>query len=97
MGKQKNCKGCTYEHRCRDVYKKLVNFQGASAVVTVCLAFLLPVLVFIISLVFFERILTRIINTGRLQIALAFLLALSATFMVILITKIISKRLCNKG
>jgi hypothetical protein len=96
MDKQKTCKGCTYEHSCQDVYKKLTDFHGAPVVLRVCHAFLLPVLVFIISLVFLERILTRTINSVWLQIMLGFLLALSMTFVVMLITRVIGKRLYKK-
>jgi len=97
MDKQKTCKGCSYEHNCQNVYKRMADFQGSSIIFKVCLAFLLPVLVFIISLAVFERTLTKMINTVWLQITLGFLFALSVTFVVMLIIKAINKEVNKKG
>ena len=97
MGKQKTCKGCSYEHNCQEVYKRMADFQDTSIIFKVCLAFLLPILVFIISLAVFERTLTGIINTIWLQTTLGFLFALSVTFVVMLIIKVINKEVDKKG
>ena len=64
---------------------------GPSVTLKVILAFLLPLLVFIVSLAFFEKVLAGMFNTGRLQTVISFLLALLVTFACILITKVISK------
>jgi hypothetical protein len=95
MVNQKTCKGCGHEHDCKAIYRKLASLQGTSVVLKASLAFLLPILVFIISLAAFERTLTGIINTIWLQITLGFLFALSVTFVVVLITKVIIKEFCK--
>ena len=97
MDNQKTCKGCSYEHDCRNIYKNLADYHGISIVFKVCFAFLLPVLVFIVSLAVFERALTRMINTVWLQIALVFLLALLVTFVIMLIVRVINKEIYKKG
>jgi lipopolysaccharide export LptBFGC system permease protein LptF len=59
-------------------------------------AFLLPIAVFIAGLVVFEKVFAGVIDTKWLQTTLIFVLALSAAFVCILITKAINKRL-NKN
>jgi hypothetical protein len=95
MVNQKTCKGCGHEHDCKAIYQKLADLQGTSVVLKVSIAFLLPILVFIISLAAFELTLTSIINTIWLQITLGFLFALSVTFVVVLVTKVIIKEFCK--
>ena len=64
---------------------------GPSVALKAILAFVLPVLVFIVSLTVFERLLAGVIATGRMQTALVFVLALLVTFVCFLITRVISK------
>jgi positive regulator of sigma E activity len=68
------------------------NSPGESVTLKVILAFLLPLIVFIVSLAVFGRVLARVINTEGLQIALSFLLALLATFLCVFITRVLNKR-----
>ncbi len=81
MAQQKFCEDCNQKHDCREVYRKLGNTKGPPVVLKAVVAFLLPVLVFIASLAAFEAILVRT--------ALSFVLALSVTFVCILITRTI--------
>lgn len=55
------------------------------------LAFLLPLMVFIVSLAVFERVLDGAITTEQVQTVLSFVLALLATFICVLITRVINK------
>ena len=55
------------------------------------LAFLLPLIVFIVSLAVFERVLAGEIATEQMQTALSFVLALLVTFVCVLITRVINK------
>lgn len=64
---------------------------GPSVALNVILAFLLPLMVFIVSLAVFERVLVGEIDTERMQTAFSFVLALLATFVCVLITRVISK------
>ena len=91
MKSQSFCQDCIQKHDCRSVYEQLGNDSGASVTLKVILAFLLPLIVFIVSLAVSERILARAINIEEVQIALSFLLALLATFVCVLITRVISK------
>ncbi|MHC4325388.1 MAG: SoxR reducing system RseC family protein [Planctomycetota bacterium] len=69
------------------------NESGSSVALKAVLAFLLPLIVFIVSLAAAERLLVRAINIEGAQTALSLLLALLVTFMCIFITRILSKQL----
>ena len=87
MAEQDFCHTCNQKHDCQKVYQHLGNIEGPSVVVKVFLAFLLPLMVFIGSLAIFERILAGAVSSGAAQTAVNFLLALLATFVCILITR----------
>ena len=96
MAQQKFCEDCNQKHDCREVYQKLGNTKGPSVVLKAVVAFLLPILVFIGWLAAFEAILDKVrsmINTKGLRTVLSFLLALSVTFVLILIIKAINRQL----
>lgn len=96
MAEQKFCEDCNQKHDCREVYQKLGNTKGPSVVLKAVVAFLLPILVFIGCLAAFEAILGKVrslINTKELRTVLSFLLALSVTFVLILIIKAINRQL----
>jgi len=95
MVELKTCRGCSHEHDCGAIYQKLASLQGTSIVFKVSLAFLLPILVFIISLAAFERTLVKMINATWLQTVLSFLFALSVTFAVMLVIRVINKEFCK--
>jgi len=94
MVQQETCKGCIHENDCQAIYKKLTSLSAAadSVVFKAGLAFLLPIIVFITSLAAFQHTLAEMIDTKRLQTILSFLLALSVTFTVVLIIKVINKQ-----
>jgi Fe2+ transport system protein B len=92
MVEEKFCQGCTQKSRCQEVYEHISKIQGPSVVFRVFIAFLLPMLVFIGCLSAFERILAEVTNSKGAQTVIGFLLALTASFICILITKAISHR-----
>ncbi len=93
MAQQKFCQECNQKHDCRDVYRQLGNTKSPSVVFKVVAAFLVPLMVFIAALAAAEKILAGIINSKESQTALSLLLALSITFVCILITKAINRQL----
>ena len=93
MAEQDFCHTCNQKHDCQKVYQHLGDIEGPSLVVKVLLAFLLPLVVFIVSLAIFERILGGAVNSAAARTVVSFLLALLATFMCILITKTACKHL----
>lgn len=97
MVEQKICEDCKQKHDCQEIYKQLGDIEGPSVVIKVIVAFLLPLLVFIVSLAIFERILSGAISTDQLQTALSLLAALLITFICILIVRVINRRFGQVG
>jgi hypothetical protein len=93
MHKQDFCQNCKQSHLCREVYEHLGKTQSPSVAFKVLCGFLLPLVVFIASLVGFEKILARATAMEDLQTALGVLSALAVTFVWILITKGVIKRI----
>jgi hypothetical protein len=96
MHKQDFCQSCSQKSRCQEAYQRLSKAQGPSVVRKVLVAFLLPIAVFIAALAVFERSLAEAVETKQVQTALSFVLALSVTFLCILITRGISKKVSEK-
>lgn len=93
MAQQKFCRDCNQKDNCQEVFQQLGNAQGQSVVFEVIIAFLLPLVVFIVSLAAYERIFAYTINIKQLQTALGFLMALLTTFACILIIRVINRQL----
>ncbi len=97
MSEQEFCDNCNQKHNCGSIYHQLGNIKGPSVVAKVVIAFLLPLLVFIISLAIFEEIIAKTINNQLIQTALSMVSALLVTFSCILIVRVIIKRLGQAG
>jgi hypothetical protein len=93
MVEQEHCRDCNERHACRDVFEKLGRAAGPSVVLKVVLAFLLPLVIFIVSLAVFEWVLAGMIEAEAVQTGVSVLLALAVTFLAILIIKVINRRL----
>jgi len=85
------CQDCTQKDDCQGIYDQMGESSGSSVTLNVILAFLLPLLVFIVSLAVFEEVLAGTFNTEKIRTIVSFLLALLVTFACILITGIIKK------
>jgi len=91
MVQQESCQGCHQKDDCQKLYEQLTNAKGPSVTVKVVLAFLLPLLVFIVSLAAFEKILTGSFASGQLRAVITFVLAVLATLVCIFIVKLINR------
>ncbi len=96
MVDEKHCQGCNQADRCQEVYRRLGKAEGPSVVFKVIVAFLLPIVIFIVSLVVFDKILGVIVSIEWLRTALSILIALFITFGIVLIIKVISKKFNEK-
>jgi hypothetical protein len=93
MELQKFCQDCIQKHDCQRIYEQLGDFSGASVTLKVILAFLLPLIVFVVSLAVSKRVLAGAIGTEEVQVVLSFMLALLATFVCVFITRVLIKQL----
>ena len=89
MVEQEFCQRCQQKDDCWKVYRKMGNTESPSVTATVVLAFLLPLLIFIVSLGTSERILTKVIDTDYMLTAMSLLLSLLVTFACIVLTRIL--------
>ncbi len=93
MVQQGLCQDCSHKKDCQEVYEKLGHAEGPSVVSNVVVAFLSPILTFIISLAVCQRILARAIEAKGLLTAVSFLLAVSVTSaLVLVITRCVKHR-----
>ena len=97
MDEKEFCDNCNQKYKCNSIYHQLGNTKGSSVVVPVIIAFLPPLVVFIISLAIFEEIFTKTMSNHPVQIALSTVSALLVTLSCILITRVINKRLTQIG
>jgi len=93
MAKQEFCEDCKQKLDCQRIYEQLGDVEGPSVVIKVIVAFLLPLVVFIISLAAFQEIFAKAISSQRLQTALSLLLAFLVTFVCILIVRVVNRRI----
>jgi hypothetical protein len=97
IAKQDFCQNCGEQHGCQEVYEQLGHAQGPSVVPKVLAAFLLPLVVFIVSLAASERIIGRVVAREGLQTALGVVFALFATFICVVVTRAMSMRSAKSG
>ena len=93
MAEQKFCQDCDQKRDCQKAYTQLGDMKGPSVVFKVIVAFLLPLVVFIVSLAVFEEIFAKAVNTKELRTVLSFVVALLAAFVCILIVKAVDRQL----
>jgi DeoR/GlpR family transcriptional regulator of sugar metabolism len=102
MIQQEFCQICHHKHDCRQIYRQLGHAACPSVVRKVVIAFLLPLLVFIISLAIFDKFFigaestsqnSSASNTQELIIVVSFIMALLTTSVFLVLTKKINKRL----
>ncbi len=92
MAEQEFCEDCKHKHDCQRIYEQLGDVAGPSVVIKVIVAFLLPLVVFIVSLAVFQEIFAKAIDSQRAQTTFSFLLALVVTFVCILIIRVLNRR-----
>ncbi|MHC4500752.1 MAG: SoxR reducing system RseC family protein [Planctomycetota bacterium] len=90
------CQSCHQKDNCQEAYRQLGSVRGPSILGKVVLAFLLPMLVFIVSLAFFEKILAGAAMARQVQTALGLAAALAVTFICVLVARAIDKRISEK-
>lgn len=93
MVKEEFCRQCSGKPDCQEVYERLGRAEGPSVVTKVVLAFLLPLVVFIVLLVACDKVFAGGIGSKGLRTAVSFVAACLGTLAVIVLVKLISGRL----
>ena len=97
MDEKKFCDNCMQKHGCQSIYRQLGDVEGPSVVIKVIVAFLLPLLVFIVSLAIFDKILSGFEMTADLQTVFSVAASLLITFICILIVRVVNRRFGQVG
>ncbi len=95
MEPDKNCESCGEKDRCQSIYEAMGKFKGPSVLVKVLLVFLLPMLIFITSLIIFESYLEKLTDNRNLVIAGSAIFSAVISFIYILIASAVHKRINN--
>ena len=92
----KVCENCGYRHSrencCMDIYQRLGRTKGPSVISKVLLAFVLPLLIFIISLILAGYILSIFKIEDYTKTLSSFLAALAAAVAFVLLIRAFSKQ-----
>ncbi len=91
MARPPQCDGCRHADGCQEAYRRLGATEGPSVTITVLAAFLLPILVFAVSLGGLGWLLEGRVARWQ-QTPLAFVLALSVTTGLMLAVRVLVRR-----
>lgn len=93
MTDRKKCECCGQRHGCGGIYGKLGGAEGPSMTLSVVIAFLSPILVFILCLAGAEKAVGSLVETAELRTGLGLFTAVAATFLWILAAGVLHRRL----
>lgn len=106
MIEKKFCTDCHQKHRCQDIYQQLGSSKQPPVTLKVILVFLFPIIIFICSLMVFEKALLAMgcsdisfglrgdIFDGKMLITLiSFLFSVLTTYIFVCVVRLISKKL----
>ena len=96
MDTKQFCQNCQQEHDCQKVYEQLAKVKGPSMAPKAFIAFLLPLIVFVACLIFFQEVLEQRFENKNVLTIICFGLAAGVTCAVILLIKLVSSRLTGK-
>jgi len=96
MGDEQFCERCSQRHDCREIYGKLGNAEGPSLTLRVVVAFLMPILVFIVSLGVLEKVLGWVTERAALRTAASLSGAVIVTLAWILAVRVIDRWLAKR-
>ena len=85
MTDKEDCSNCAGAHDCKVIYEQMGKAQGPSVVKKVIVAFLLPIIVFVVCLVVADKKLVAVTRNEHLRILLGVLFAGLVSFVYVLI------------
>ncbi len=87
MAEEQLCQSCKQRRDCKQIYAQMGNVKGTSVALSVFLAFLLPIVVFITGLATSQRIFTPLIQNSTVATLTSIIFALTITFFIILVVR----------
>jgi uncharacterized membrane protein (DUF373 family) len=92
---QQQCQSCGMKDSCKEVYKQLGECKAPNVLTKVIMAFLLPLILFIFSIVLFDRLLIEKLKSERASNLAAFGAAIAIVFLYLLFLKLLNFRRRN--
>ena len=90
------CQSCKQKDNCEEIYGKLAEAEGPSVTSRVVVAFLGPLVVFVVCLAVFEKIAGVVANSEGLRGVVALVSAVVVTFLWVLSSREIMRRFGGK-
>ncbi len=81
MAQQHECQGCQHHNSCADMYRRLGHSDTSSVAVKVCIAFILPLIAFVVSMAVSEGLLNKQVGTQGATL-ISFVVALAGAIGV---------------
>jgi len=97
MDEQNQCHGCIQHDRCQEAFGRLGRFEGPSVVSKVLIAFLMPMVVFIVSLAVLGRLLASAGLGPALTNVVSIVGSLAAVALSIFVVRTVPVLLKTKG
>lgn len=94
--RHEDCNNCPHESKCSEIYGKLGTSSGESVAVKVCIAFLVPLTVFALSIGLIEKKLRHSIERQTLRELLSFVIAAVIAAAATLILRFIYEKFFKK-
>ena len=91
MTDQGQCDNCGHKMHCQAVFERLSRTEGPNVALKVTVAFVLPILVFIVSLVVFNHLVKGVFDSEAYETVFGFFAAAGATAICVLVTAGINK------
>ena len=92
MSENDNCSGCPQHHDCKSMYQALGNAQGSYVAVRSIAAFLVPILIFALSLAVFDKLLESAITGTNARTIISVILSLLVCSVYVIAFRLISAR-----
>lgn len=92
MIEYQQCKSCGQKDSCRVAYEQMSKYKGPSVLGKVFGAFVLPLAVFIISLILFDKFAASAIRGDKLKILLNLGIATTLTFASIMAIQFVNRK-----
>jgi hypothetical protein len=92
---QQQCQSCGMKDSCKEVYKQLGECKAPNVLTKVILAFLLPLILFIFSIVLGDRLLIEKLKSEKAANLAAFGAAIAVVFLYLIILKLLNFRRRN--
>ena len=97
MDQQNLCQGCIQQNRCQEAYERLGRLQGPSVLRKVLIAFLMPMVVFIVALAVLEHVLPMFGIRSGLKSLISVLGSLTVVVLSIFAVRIVPILFKSKG